>query len=264
MGDEGDRRLDRRPGDPAQRGDRRHDPGLADARARRAAANDEVEIAQQVLQSMGLRSFLPQVSRLPRLRPDDLDVLPGDGPARSRRYLQGPDAGLAGDPPGRRGDAGRGHGLRRQRPGRSRSTPTSGSACRARSRTRSRRCSSTASWTGRCAATASSRSSSAILDDYVDAPLPGRRGGSADAPDWPVAIDAGTSPSGVRRHVVDGSSRIGLRRRQDAVDRIRRSCRPVGMIGRPKLSSDGPSTRAPLAPRRPGRAVHPSVYTSGN
>ena len=41
----------------------------------------EVEVAQQVLQSMGLRSFLPQVSRLSRLRPDDLDLLPGDGPA---------------------------------------------------------------------------------------------------------------------------------------------------------------------------------------
>ena len=34
-GDEGDRRLDGRPGDPAQRGNRRHDPGLADARAGR-------------------------------------------------------------------------------------------------------------------------------------------------------------------------------------------------------------------------------------
>ena len=36
-GRQGDHRLDGRAGDPAQRGDRRHDPGLADARARRAA-----------------------------------------------------------------------------------------------------------------------------------------------------------------------------------------------------------------------------------
>ena len=55
--------------------------------------------------------------RLPRLRPDDLDVLPGDGPA-DPGAPQGPDAGVAGDPSGRRGDAGRGHGLRRERAGR--------------------------------------------------------------------------------------------------------------------------------------------------
>ena len=54
----------------------------------------EVEVAQQILQSLGLRSFLPQVSRLPRLRPDDLHVLPGDGP-RHPGLPRGADAGLA-------------------------------------------------------------------------------------------------------------------------------------------------------------------------
>ena len=77
----------------------------------------EVEVAQQVLQSMGLRSFLPQVSACPGLRTDDLDVLPGDGPA-DPGLPQGPDAGVEGDTPGRRGPAGRGDGLRRQRSGR--------------------------------------------------------------------------------------------------------------------------------------------------
>ena len=67
---------------------------------------------------------------------------------------------MARDLHGRRGPAGRGDGLRRQRPG-SRSTPTSGSACRAPSRRLSRRCSSTGSWTGRSAARAWSTSSSA-------------------------------------------------------------------------------------------------------
>ena len=38
-GRQGDRRLDGRPGDPAERGDRRHDPGLAHAGARRAGAS---------------------------------------------------------------------------------------------------------------------------------------------------------------------------------------------------------------------------------
>ena len=83
MGDEGHRRLDRRAGAAAQGGDRRHDPRLADPGAgRRSRA--EVLVAQQVLQSLGLRSFMPQVSRMSGLRPHDVDVLPGDGPGTSR------------------------------------------------------------------------------------------------------------------------------------------------------------------------------------
>ena len=77
----------------------------------------EVEVAQQVLQSMGLRSFLPQVS-----------ACPGCGRTTSTFFQEmaqqiqalpaGPDARVEGDAPGRRGAARRGHGLRRQRPGR--------------------------------------------------------------------------------------------------------------------------------------------------
>ena len=55
--------------------------------------------------------------RLPGLRPDDQHVLPGDGPA-DPGLPQGADAGVARDAPGRGGPAGRGHGLRGQRPGR--------------------------------------------------------------------------------------------------------------------------------------------------
>ncbi len=44
----------------------------------------EVEVAQQVLQSMGLRSFLPQVSACPGCGRTTSTLLPGDGPARSR------------------------------------------------------------------------------------------------------------------------------------------------------------------------------------
>ena len=55
---------------------------------------EEVQVAQQVLQSLGLRSFTPAGHELPGLRPHDQHVLPGDGaadpglPARE-------DAGLA-------------------------------------------------------------------------------------------------------------------------------------------------------------------------
>ena len=120
----------------------------------------EVEIAQQVLQSMGLRSFLPQVS-----------ACPGCGRTTStffqemaqqiQQLPQGPDAGVAGDAPGRRGDAGRGHGLRRERPRRVEARRHRDLAAGHVRGARSRRCSSTAGSTGRSAATASSPSSSA-------------------------------------------------------------------------------------------------------
>ena len=77
----------------------------------------EVQVAQQVLQSLGLRSFLPAGLRLPRVRPDDQHLLPGDGPGHPGLPRRA-DARLARDPSGRRGAAGGGHGLRRQRPGR--------------------------------------------------------------------------------------------------------------------------------------------------
>ena len=46
---------------------------------------EEVLVAQQVLQSLGLRSFMPAGDRLPRLRPHHEHVLPGDGGAHPGR-----------------------------------------------------------------------------------------------------------------------------------------------------------------------------------
>ena len=40
---------------------------------------EEVQVAQQILQSLGLRSFTPQVTSCPGLRADHQHVLPGDG-----------------------------------------------------------------------------------------------------------------------------------------------------------------------------------------
>ena len=42
---------------------------------------EEVQVAQQVLQSLGLRSFTPAGHELPGLRPHHQHVLPGDGAA---------------------------------------------------------------------------------------------------------------------------------------------------------------------------------------
>ncbi len=78
---------------------------------------EEVRVAQQVLQSLGLRSFLPQVS-----------ACPGCGRTTStffqemaqqiQVYLRDQMPIWAASLPRRGGDARRGHGLRRQRPGR--------------------------------------------------------------------------------------------------------------------------------------------------
>ena len=115
-GRQGRDRVDRRAGDPAQRGDRRHDPGLAHARPRRAArARGRDRPAGPPVDGPPLVPA-PGVG-LSGLRPDDVHVLPGDGPA-DPGLPQGADADLARDAPGRRGPARRGHGLRRQRPGR--------------------------------------------------------------------------------------------------------------------------------------------------
>ena len=77
----------------------------------------EVQVAQQVLQSLGLRSFLPQVSACPgcgRTTSTFFQEMARD----IQDYLVEQMPALARDPSGRRGAAGRGHGLRRQRPGR--------------------------------------------------------------------------------------------------------------------------------------------------
>ena len=175
MGDEGHRRLDRRAWrscstrGSATRSASRSRPSRAAPRER------EVEVAQQVLQSMGLRSFLPQVSRLPRLRPDDLDVLPGDGPATSRRYLRERMPAWRETHPGVEELRVAVMGCVVNGPGESKHADI-GISLPGHVRGAGRaRCSSTASSTGRCAATASSPSSSAILEGYVDAALPGAR-----------------------------------------------------------------------------------------
>ena len=97
-GRQGDRRLDGGPRDPAQRGDRRHDPGLADpgpwrpprTRGRDRPAGPPVD-GPPFVPAAGLR--------LPGLRSDHLDLLPGDGPA-DPDLSEGPDARVEGDPPG--------------------------------------------------------------------------------------------------------------------------------------------------------------------
>ena len=55
---------------------------------------EEVQVAQQVLQSLGLRSFTPQVTSCPGLWPDHQHLLPGDG-AADPGLPAGEDAGVA-------------------------------------------------------------------------------------------------------------------------------------------------------------------------
>ena len=57
---------------------------------------EEVLVAQQILQSLGLRSFAPQVTACPGLRPHDVDVLPAHGGGHSDVHSRA-DAGVARD-----------------------------------------------------------------------------------------------------------------------------------------------------------------------
>ena len=77
---------------------------------------EEVQIAQQILQSLELRSFNPQVTACPGLRTDDVDVLPAHG-GRHSDVSARPDACVAGDVSGRDGSEGCSHGMRGERPG---------------------------------------------------------------------------------------------------------------------------------------------------
>ena len=84
--------------DPPQRGDRGHDPGLADAGAgRRARAGGGGRPAGPPVPGPA-QLHAPGVG-LPRLRAHDLDVLPGDGP-RHPAVPEGPHARVARGPPG--------------------------------------------------------------------------------------------------------------------------------------------------------------------
>jgi (E)-4-hydroxy-3-methylbut-2-enyl-diphosphate synthase len=111
-----------------------------------SSRTQEVRVAQQILQAMDIRAVPAAGHGLPRLRAHDLELLPGAGqqveevPARAHAEWRltlaaGRDA------------AGRGDGLRRQRPRREQGTPTSASRCRARARRRARRSTRTASCT---------------------------------------------------------------------------------------------------------------------
>ena len=128
---------------------------------------EEVRVAQQVLQSMGLRSFLPQVSACPGCGRTTSTFFQ-EMAERIQAYLRDRMPEWQARYPGVEAMTRRGHGLRRERAGRVEARRHRDLAARARSRSRSRRCSSTASSTGRSAATAWSTSSSTLLEAYVD------------------------------------------------------------------------------------------------
>ena len=77
----------------------------------------EVKVAQEILQTMGFRAFVPIVAACPgcgRTTSTVFQELAKD----IQGYLQREHAGVARDLSGRRGAEGRGDGLHRQRPGR--------------------------------------------------------------------------------------------------------------------------------------------------
>ena len=102
-------------------------------RSRAATARAKSIVAQELLQTMGLRSFAPMVIACPGCGRTTQHLLPGargpdpELPARA-------DAGVARALPRRGGDARRGDGLRGERAGRIEARRTSASACRARAR----------------------------------------------------------------------------------------------------------------------------------
>ncbi len=66
---------------------------------------EEVLVAQRVLQSLGIRSFVPQVTACPGCGRTTEHLLPGDGGRGSRRTSPDANARLETDIPGRRGTA---------------------------------------------------------------------------------------------------------------------------------------------------------------
>ena len=77
----------------------------------------EVTVAQELLQTVGLRTFVPLVAACPGLRPhhvDDVSGTRGRHPKLHPRFHAGMEDALS----GRRRSQRRGHGLHRQRPGR--------------------------------------------------------------------------------------------------------------------------------------------------
>ena len=79
---------------------------------------EEVYAACELLQALGLRSFAPSVTACPGLRPhDELDHFQ-ELAERTQDYVRAADGGLEEAVRRRRDADARGHGLRRQRPGR--------------------------------------------------------------------------------------------------------------------------------------------------
>ena len=79
------------------------------------ARTQEVVVALEILQSLGLRGIQSERHGMPRLRPHHQHDLPGTGQA-DRRFPACPDAGLEGTLSGRREHEARRDGLHRQRP----------------------------------------------------------------------------------------------------------------------------------------------------
>ena len=127
---------------------------------------EEVRVAQQVLQSLGLRSFTPQVTALSRLRANDQHVLPADGPGDPGLPAR-EDAGLADGAARCRGDEGGGDGLRGERSRRVEARQHRHLAARARSRSPRRPCTSTGASMVTLKGDGIVPEFLAILEDYV-------------------------------------------------------------------------------------------------
>ena len=114
---EGHRRLVGRDGRPAAAGHRRHHPRLAHARAERRPHAGSARSAQELLQTHGLRTFVPLVAACPgcgRTTSTTFQELAGEHPELHPRL----DAGMEDALSGRRRSQRRGDGLHRQRTGR--------------------------------------------------------------------------------------------------------------------------------------------------
>ena len=140
MGSKGHRRLHRRHRRAAAAGHRRHHPRLADAGAGRRP-HAEVIVAQEILQTMGLRVVHADGGRLPRLRPHHQHVF-RELAQRSRAHPP-PHARSGARRPGVEEMNVAVMGCVVNGPGESR-TPTSASACPAPASARSRRSTRTA------------------------------------------------------------------------------------------------------------------------
>ena len=128
---------------------------------------EEVIVSQQILQSLGIRSFTPQVT-----------ACPGCGRTTStffqemadqiQTYLREPDAGVEGRAPRGRDHEGGGDGLHRQRAGRIQTLQHRHLASRHRSKSRRPPSSSTGGWLMTLKGDRIVAEFIAILDEYVE------------------------------------------------------------------------------------------------